>query len=431
MMAAGCGHGAGAETVKKADKPELPVIKAAVLTIESRKWPAIVRTQGSLIADEVTVVGAKVAGRVAEVHVDLGDLVSSGAPLAMLDQDEFRLQISLSQAQLMQSRAALGLKPEEPVENLDAYQSPPVREARAVWEESRTKIDRVRQLRVRNAATQDELEQAISAEGVAEARYASAVNAVRERIAQIVVRAAELSLAQQRLADTVIHAPFDGLVQERHVARGSFVQVGDSIITFVRTGRLRFRGMMPERHAHRLALGEQLTLRIEGVVQPRPATITRISPSVDEMSRSLVFEAQVENPDGVLRTGLFAEAEVVVDPNARAVVVPQSAVLEFAGAEKVWKVVDGVSREQTVQTVHRSPDEVEIVRGLAEGDQILRDATRGRVARIEPVADENSAATAPTIPTSIEGAAEEESGASASESTVPPAQVSPSHNTER
>lgn len=404
----GCGHGGQADSSGAARQSELPVVKAAVIMIEQRPWPGIVRTQGSLIADEVTVVGAKLAGRVAEVDVDFGDVVPADQPLATLDQDEFRLQISLADAQLLQARAALGLKPADPVEGLDPLSSPPVKEAKAVWDESKTRVDRIRQLRARSAVTQEELDQAVAAEEVASARYGSAINGVREKIAQIGVRAAELSLAGQRLTDTVVRAPFEGFVQERHVARGSFVQVGSPIVTLVRTGALRFRGAMPERHAQKLALGQQLTLTIEGVEQPLPATVTRISPGIDEMNRSLVFEAEVENRDGSLRTGLFAEAEVVVDRAARAIVVPQSAVAEFAGAEKVWKVVEGVAREQVVQTVHRGSPEVEIVSGLAAGDLILRDAIQGRVARIEPIADDTAISmSAVSTGVTVNGAADE------------------------
>jgi RND family efflux transporter MFP subunit len=241
------------------------------------------------------------------------------------------------------------------------------------------------QLHARNTVTPEELDQVIAAEGAAEARHAAAINAVREKIALISVRASEWNVAQQHLADTVIHAPFDGLVQERHVAHGSFVQLGDPIVTLVRTGLLRFRGTMPERHAHRLELGQKVTLKIEGVPEPRTAKITRISPSVEEMSRSLAFEAELPNGDGELRTGLFAEAEVVVDPAAQAIVIPKAALMEFAGAEKVWKVADGVAKEHVVQTARHSEHSAEVVGGLAAGDIILANAMEGRAGRVEPV----------------------------------------------
>jgi RND family efflux transporter MFP subunit len=251
--------------------------------------------------------------------------------------------------------------------------------------------------------TQEEYDQAVAAEGAAEARHAAAINAVRERMAQISVRASELEVAKQHLTDTVIHAPFDGLVQERHVAHGSFLQLGDAIATLVRTSVVRFHGTMPERHAHRLQMGQQVKLKIEGFDQPRIAKITRISPTVEEMSRSLAFEAVVDNRNGDLRTGLFAEAEVMVDPAAQSLIVPPSAIMEFAGAEKVWKLVNGVAKETVVRTARHGDRGVEIVSGLAAGDLILANAMEGRVARIDAI----SAPVQNNIVESAEVAAEE------------------------
>src|SRR6267142_3518611 len=211
---AGCGRGAHADTTPKARPSEPAVLKAAVLTVQRTSWPAIVRTQGSLIADEVTIVGAKVAGRVKDVNFDLGDAVKGRAVLATMDQEDFKLEVSLAEAQLLQTRAALGLGPTDPLESLDPQSAPPVREAKAVWDETRARVARVRQLQLhaRNTVTQEELDQAVAAEGAADARHGAAINGVREKMAQINVRASELRVAQQRLSDTVIHAPFDGLV---------------------------------------------------------------------------------------------------------------------------------------------------------------------------------------------------------------------------
>jgi RND family efflux transporter MFP subunit len=428
---AGCGRGAHAETAPKAKANEPPVLQAAVLMIEPTTWPATVRTQGSLAADEVTIVGAKVAGRVSDLSFDLGDAVKGHTVLATLDQDDFRLQVSLADAQLTQSRAALGLKPDDPVESLDPQTAPPVREAKAVWDETRARVARVRQLQLhtRNTVTQEEYDQAVAAEASAEARHAAAINGVGEKIAQINVRASELNVAKQHLSDTVIHAPFDGLVQERHVAHGSFVQIGDPIVTLVRTSVVRFHGTVPERHAHRLALGQAVRLKIEGFSLARTATVTRISPTVEEMSRSLAFEAQVDNRDGLLRTGLFAEAEVVVDPAAQSLVVPQAAILEFAGAEKVWKLVAGVAKEQIVQTARHGEHGVEIVGGLKPGDLILADAVKGRVARIDPIYQPAAAVNELPGGESAEASAGEEIESAAGASV--PAAATPTHAVSR
>ena len=384
LAVGGCGHSPEA-TPAKAPAPELPALTAEVLEVHEVAWPRIVRSQGNLVADDVVVIGARIAGRVDQVSVDLGDKVAAGSPVAVLDQEEFKLQVALADAQLTQARSALGMKAADLVEQLDPLKAPPVREARAVLDDAHIRTERLTPLRERNAVTQEVLDTAIAAEQVAEARFTSAYNSVLEKIAQIRVRSAELALAKQRLVDAVIQAPFEGLIEQRHVSQGSYVQIGDPIVTLVRTSTLRFQGTLPEREALRIALGQEVRLHVESIPQPRIAKITRISPVISEQSRSLMFEAAVDNQDGALQTGLFAEAEVIVDPQAQAIAIPPAAIVEFAGAEKVWKVVDGVSQEQIVETARRGDTAVEIVSGLASGDVILNRAAEGKIARVTPV----------------------------------------------
>src|SRR5439155_12822277 len=97
---------------------------------------------------------------------------------------------------------------------------------------------------------------------------------------------------------------------------------------------------------------------------------------------------------GELRTGSFGEAEVIVDSTAQSLVIPRSAILEFAGAEKVWKIIDGMAKEQVVRTARHSDRGVEIIDGLKPGDLILTDAVQGRVARIEPILQQPTAVSA-------------------------------------
>lgn len=363
---------------------ELPTITVPVFEVRQQAWPQIVRSQGSLMADEVAVVGSRVEGRVAEVHVEIGDEVKTGTPLVTLNQSEFRLLVAQAEAQLQQARSAVGLRPGDDVAGLDAENAPPVREQKAVWNEALASLERAEQLQQRNSITAGEYEQIVAAAAVAEARYRSAVNSVQEKIALIGVRQAELELAEEDLANTVVVAPFDGFVQQKQASPGTYIRVGDSLATVVRTSLLRFRGTIPERYALALQEGQQVRLQVESVAQPLTVTVTRVSPSLDLLSRSLLYEAEVENAGGMLRTGLFAEAEVVVDSSATAIVIPPSALSEFAGAEKVWKVTAGESHEQEVLTGDRRPEGIEILQGLAEGDVILLNSTEGLLAKVIP-----------------------------------------------
>lgn len=401
LAVAGCGQ-PPAESTDVSQPTALPVLRAEVLTARPRPWPTRVQVSGSLVADETAVVGAKVAGRVSDVSVDLGDLVAAGAPLAKLDHEEFELQVLQAAAELEQARVAVGLSQNDPLESLEPEQAPPVREVRAVWDEAKTKIKRSRELQKKNAISEADAEAVIAEEQVAAARYASALNSVREQIARIRVRSAELDLARQRLADAVVPVPFDGQVVERHVAPGTYVDVGDPIATIVRTDPLHFRGMVSERFARRLAIGQSVRLQIEAVDKPRDAQVTRISPTLDPLSRALLFEAELSNPNGALRSGLFADGDVTLDAQATAIVLPLSAVSEFAGVEKVWKVVAGTSEEHVVLTGERRGGLVEILEGVSSGDVLLANASRGKAARVETF--ESPAVTDPSLTQSTDNA---------------------------
>jgi len=351
----------------------------------------IVRAQGSLAADESVVVGAKVAGRVAEIGVDLGDLVESRQPLMSLELDDLRLAAKQAEAALEQARAAIGLAPQAPLEKLNPLLSPPMRQAQAVLDEAKLKRTRVERLKLQQAVTEAEWEAVLAAEKVAEALLASALNGVQEKIALIRLRDAELAIARQRLGDAVTLAPFCGVVQQRHVAPGSYVQVGQPIVTIVRTDPLRFRGTIPERWAPQLAIGQDVHLQLDGEGEPCVTKVARISPSLDPVSRALTFEAEVRNPQGRHRAGLFVEAGVVLDAERQTLAAPVAAVVEFAGMEKVWKVVDGSCVEQRIETAARRDGWVEIRSGLSAGDVILTDGSAGRPGPAPPTAASRAA----------------------------------------
>lgn len=371
------------EVALQSDKGvETAELTAETLTVQPKSWPTVVRCQGTLYADEDSAIGARVSGRVARVHVDLGDHVKAGDPLVSLETDEFELLVSQVEAQLNQARSAVGLTGSEATDSLDPESSPPVRQERAVWNEAKASLERASSLKKQGAISQGEFDIVASAERVAEARYAAALNSVREKLAMIAVKRVELSLAQQRLADAVIRAPFDGQVLNRRIAPGGYVSAGDAVAKLVRTNPIWFHGTLPERYASRLETGLKIEIRIASSAEPLVAEVSRISPSLDMASRSLSFEVRIDNPDQQIRAGLFASAEVVLDPDAKSLVIPESAVHAFAGAEKVWKLVDGIAQQFDISSGVRRGGCVEIVEGLVEGDQVLTDASMGRVARV-------------------------------------------------
>jgi RND family efflux transporter MFP subunit len=176
------------------------------------------------------------------------------------------------------------------------------------------------------------------------------------------------------------------------VAPGVYVQVGQSVATLVRTDPLRFRGGVPEREAIHVRPGHEVALAVTGGRTIERQRVARVSPALDAASHSLTIEVDVENADGSLKSGLFAEAAIVIDPQATALAVPSSAVYDFAGVEKVLLVQDGQAKEQRVQTGRRSSELVEITSGLKSGDVVAVDASRVQPGKVTVVSGDEAAA---------------------------------------
>jgi RND family efflux transporter MFP subunit len=340
-------------------------------TVALRGWPRVVVVQGSLLGDERVVVGAKVAGRVKEVKVDLGSIVQPGDELVRLETEDFDLRAQQAEAQLEQVRAQLGLRPGDRETSLDRTKVPSVLQEVAVRDEAKANLDRATELARKEVISAEELLEREAAFQVAQSRYSKALYEVDGQLALLAVRRAELALAKQALADAVVRAPFKGIVEQRHTAPGAYLQVGNPVVSLVRTDPLRFHGGVPEREALLVRIGQRVRVRVEGHPEVIESDVDRLSPSLDLANRSLAVQADVPNRDLLLRAGLFAQAEVVVDPEARTLAVPAEAVTEFAGVEKVWVVRDGQLEARRVETGRRSGQWVEIRQNLAAGETIV------------------------------------------------------------
>ncbi|HBN79437.1 MAG TPA: hypothetical protein DD473_27180, partial [Planctomycetaceae bacterium] len=154
LMLIGCSESEAPKSSAKS--AELPVIEAETIVVSKMDWPRIVRSQGSLFPDEVATLGIKVEGRVVDVHVDLGDVVSAGEPLVTVYQDDFKLMVDQAEAQLRQARSAVGLKPDDPIEKLQPVNAPPVKEQRALWDEATANLRRADELLAQNAIVRAE-----------------------------------------------------------------------------------------------------------------------------------------------------------------------------------------------------------------------------------------------------------------------------------
>src|SRR6185503_16689077 len=153
-------------------------------------------------------------------------------------------------------------------------------------------------------------------------------------------------------------------VSQRHATAGQFVAAGEPVVTLVRTHPLRLQLAVPERAAGRVRTGQPVRVIVEGDPRSYGGRVARVSPAIAQDDRTLKVEAEVPNPDGALRAGSFVDAEIVTAEARPVVLVPASAVVAFAGIEKVIVVEDGKAVEKRVRSGRHAGDRVEIAEGL-------------------------------------------------------------------
>ena len=141
--------------------------------------------------------------------------------------------------------------------------------------------------------------------------------------------------------------------------------------TLVRIHPLRLRVSVPEREVSGVRAGQVVRLTIDGDQTVHSGRVVRLAPIVQELNRTLAVEAEVPNERGLLRAGAFARAEIVTEAAQPVVTVPASALLVFAGVEKVIVVREGRTAEVRVQTGRRLGEEIEILDGLKRGQSVV------------------------------------------------------------
>jgi RND family efflux transporter MFP subunit len=372
IFLAGCQGG----TSVSAEEPKAKA--AAPAPREVRVKPAAERTvartvsaTGTLAADEQVVLGTKVAGRLAEITVDLGTRVKRAQVVGKLDQSDFKIRVDQAEAALQQARVRLGLSATGTDERIDPEKTAIVRQARAMLDEARLNRDRSIKLMEMELIARAQFDSVEANLQVAEGRYQDALEEVRNRQAIVAQRRYELELARQQLADTVIYSPIDGAVSLKQASVGEYLPAGAPIATLVRTHPLRLRVPVPEREGSGVRVGHAVSLTVEGDPTVYRGRVVRLSPIVQEQNRTLMVEAEVPNERAFLRPGAFARVEIMTEMSQPVITVPASAIIVFAGVEKVLVVRQGKTTEVRVTTGRRLGEDVEIVDGLKRGDPVV------------------------------------------------------------
>ena len=302
--------------------------------VEPRDLERVLPLTGSLAPLTEATVKAKVAGELIAVTVREGESVQQGQVLARIDLTEVEARVAAREADVAAARAQLG------------------------WAEKN---------RGQQKALLEKAFISQSAFDNIQSNYD--VAAARLRAAE-----AERVVARKSLGDAVLVAPFSGIVSLRHAQPGERVALDARVVSIVDLSRLQLEASVPPAAIGQVRIGQALNFRVEGFGEREfDGRIERINPAASAGSRSISIYAVIDNRDGLLRGGMFAQGALTLSHARGVLAVPASAVREEIGQTFIYAIEDGrVTKKNVKVGAADAAGRVQVLEGLAAGDRIVR-----------------------------------------------------------
>jgi RND family efflux transporter MFP subunit len=341
-----------APPVAPATAASLEFAAADLVSAELRPMTLTVPISGTLRPWREATVKAKVAGEVQALTVREGDPVKSGQAIGRIDGNDYRARLAGAEADVAAAQASLGVAD-------------------------------------KNQATQASL---LAKNFISANAYDTTVGNRDAAKARLDAAKAAADVARKALADTTLLATMDGIVSARVVQAGERVAVDGRIVTISDISRLELAASVAASDAARLAIGAEITLGVEGLSDLSVSgRIERINPSAAAGSRTIELYALIDNRDGRLRGGLFAQGEAAAGVPEQRVAVPASAVREEGGARVLYVLADEKLQRRQVKTALMQGEWVAITEGVAPGERVVR-------YNLGPLKDGSRAAVKPAVP---------------------------------
>ncbi len=328
---------------------------------EQPRWPTTIAANGNIAPWQEASIGTEANGlRLAEVRVNVGDVVKRGQVLATFAPD-------MMQADVAQIRAV-------------------VAEAEAALADAKVNAQRARELKSSGALSEQQINQYLTAEQTAQARLEA--------------QRAMANVQQLRLRQTRVLAPDDGIISARSATVGAVLPAGTELFRMIRKGRLEWRAEVPSVDLARLKPGMKATVQAGGGTAIE-GTVRMVAPTVDAQTRNGIVYVDLA-PSDEARAGMFARGDFQIGQSA-AMTLPQSAVLLRDGFSYVLRVgPQGKVSEAKVSVGRRVGERIEVTGGLdaaatvvASGGGFLSDGDTVRVVQAQPAQQAAQAAPAP------------------------------------
>ena len=295
--------------------PKATALVAEVYTVKPQPFAQTLATVGTLRANESVTLVSELSRRLVKVQVKEGSEVAAGDLLFKLDDSDLLAELGEIDARVKLANA---------------------------------NKDRVNNLLPSKAISQQEFDSSTAALNILEAqRNTKAV----------------------QISKTEIRAPFAGRVGVRQVSEGAFVTPTTPLITLQDVSQIKVDFPLPERYSGEVKSGLNFTFTVAGSARVFEGAVSVLEPAIDAATRSLLVRGLCSAPKGLLPGG-FAEVTLTLDGLGHGVLVPSQAIVPSARGQGVYLITEGKAKLQPVEIGLRTDEEVQILRGLNEGDVV-------------------------------------------------------------
>jgi RND family efflux transporter MFP subunit len=348
LLSALLGCGRGESSTSEVDVGAAPPLVLETTSVVREELTEPILGTGSVYAVKTTNVGPRVDGIIEEVFVNVGDRVKTGDPLFRTRETDYRIRLEYAEAD--------------------------VQLARAEAKQSGRSLERVRTLRRKMVVSKEELEGAETRLEIGTARVEAAK--------------AALARARQDLEDTVVRAPYDGVITRRVIDEGAMMRTmmssGSAVVQIMMTEVVMAIIHVAEVHLPRIAIGTRGLVRIDGLDREIESRVQIVNDLVDAASHSVEVRLPIRNEDLAVKPGLFVTAKLLPEP--RVVEVLDRNALMGSGEERcVFVEQDGRAIRKPVRVRDLDALRVEVLEGLEPGDRVLIGSELSRVTDGAPI----------------------------------------------
>ncbi|MBU1106599.1 MAG: efflux RND transporter periplasmic adaptor subunit [Candidatus Riflebacteria bacterium] len=343
-------------------------------------------------ADVLPLLGVDVhpdtVGRIVEIFVDVGLVVKKGQELAQINNDVQKAQFEQAKAAVTVAKAAVEMQKVM----FESAQSSLV-SSKSVLESANVQVKNLAQTRARfekllseGAVSRQQLDDLVAQHDSANARLIgatadvsrandailSAKMTIEVRRAELLQAEANLNAVRVALDNTMVRAPFDGVIVSRRSDPGAMANPAASLFRIEQNDPVKIIASVIERDIDQMKVGKtRVLVQLDSIDQIYEGVVDLVHPSIDSVSRTGRVEILLKNPDNRLRTGMFAKLSFLLNTSSDVPIVARDSLVRHNGQHFAYVIENGCAIKRLVKIGIIDEARVEIVSGLKPGEQII------------------------------------------------------------